>query len=88
VPIATPTIAETDVGGSPSMDRTLGLLTRFTRPINFLGLPALTLSAGFLESGLPVGMQLVGRPFAEDVILRLGHAFQTATEWHLRAPAV
>jgi aspartyl-tRNA(Asn)/glutamyl-tRNA(Gln) amidotransferase subunit A len=87
-PIATPTIAETDVGGSPNMDRTLGLLTRFTRPVNFLGLPALTLPAGFLESGLPVGMQLIGRPFAEDVILRLGHAFQKATDWHLRAPAL
>jgi aspartyl-tRNA(Asn)/glutamyl-tRNA(Gln) amidotransferase subunit A len=87
-PIATPTIAETDVGGSPNMDRTLGLLTRFTRPINFLGLPALTLPAGFLESGLPVGMQLIGRPFAEDVMLRLGHAFQQATDWHQRAPAL
>ncbi|MCX7892967.1 MAG: amidase [Burkholderiales bacterium] len=87
-PIATPTIAETDVGASAAMDRTLGLLTRFTRPINFLGLPALALPAGFTAEGLPVGMQLVGRPFSEDLLLRLGDAFQRATDWHERAPAV
>jgi aspartyl-tRNA(Asn)/glutamyl-tRNA(Gln) amidotransferase subunit A len=86
LPIATPTIAETDVGGSPTMDRTLALMTRFTRPINYLGLPALALPCGFLANGLPVGMQLVGRPFAEGTILRLGHAFQRATDWHKREP--
>ncbi len=86
LPIATPTIAETDVGGSPTMDRTLMLLTRFTRPFNYLGLPALAVPCGFLASGLPVGMQLVGRPFAEAEVLRLGHAFQRATEWHRREP--
>jgi aspartyl-tRNA(Asn)/glutamyl-tRNA(Gln) amidotransferase subunit A len=86
LPIAPPTIAETDVGGSPTMDRTLMLLTRFTRPFNYLGLPALAVPCGFLASGLPVGMQLVGRPFAEAEVLRLGHAFQRATEWHRREP--
>ncbi len=86
LPIPTPTIAETDVGGSPAMDRTLALLTKFMRPFNYLGLPSLAVPCGFLASGMPVGMQLVGRPFAEDLCLRLGHAFQRATEWHLRAP--
>ena len=86
LPIPTPTIAETDVGSSPHMDRTLALLTKFMRPFNYLGLPSLAVPCGFLASGLPVGMQLVGRPFAEDVILRLGHAFQRATDWHKRAP--
>jgi aspartyl-tRNA(Asn)/glutamyl-tRNA(Gln) amidotransferase subunit A len=88
IPIPTPTIAETDVGGSPTMDRTLALMTRFMRPFNYLGLPSLALPCGFLASGLPVGMQLVGRPFAEDTILRLGHAFQRATDWHKREPKV
>ena len=69
LPIPTPTIAETDIGGSPAMDRTLMLLTKFMRPFNYLGLPSLALPCGFLASGLPVGMQLVGRPFAEDLIL-------------------
>ncbi len=86
IPIPTPTIAETDVGGSPNMDRTLALMTKFMRPFNYLGLPSLALPCGFLASGLPVGMQLVGRPYAEDAILRLGHAFQQATDWHRREP--
>jgi aspartyl-tRNA(Asn)/glutamyl-tRNA(Gln) amidotransferase subunit A len=88
IPIPTPTIAETDVGGSPHMDRTLALMTKFMRPFNYLGLPSLALPCGFLASGLPVGMQLAGRPFAEDTILRLGHAFQQATDWHKREPRV
>lgn len=88
LPIATPTIAETDVGGSPAMDRTLALMTRYTRPINYLGLPSLALPCGVLANGLPVGMQLVGRPFAEAMLLRLGHAFQRATDWHDREPKV
>jgi len=88
LPIPTPTIAETDVGGSPTMDRTLALLTKFMRPFNYMGLPALAVPCGFLASGMPVGMQLVGRPFGEDVILRLGHAFQRTTEWHQREPRV
>jgi aspartyl-tRNA(Asn)/glutamyl-tRNA(Gln) amidotransferase subunit A len=88
LPIPTPTIAETDIGGSPAIDRTLMLLTKFMRPFNYLGLPSLALPCGFLASGLPVGMQLVGRPFAEDLILRVGHAFQRATEWHRREPAL
>jgi len=88
LPIPTPTIAETDIGGSPTMDRTLALLTKFTRPLNYLGLPALAVPCGFLASGMPVGMQLVGRPFAEDLILRVGHAFQQATEWQQREPRI
>ena len=88
LPIPTPTIAETDVGGAPTMDRTLALMTKFMRPFNYLGLPSLAVPCGFLASGLPVGMQLVGRPFAEDTILRLGHAFQRATDWHRREPTV
>jgi aspartyl-tRNA(Asn)/glutamyl-tRNA(Gln) amidotransferase subunit A len=86
LPIPTPTIAETDIGGSPAIDRTLMLLTKFMRPFNYLGLPSLAVPCGFLASGLPVGMQLVGRPFAEDLVLRVGHAFQRATEWHRREP--
>ncbi len=85
LPVATPTRAETDVGGSASMDKTLGQLTKFMRPFNYLGLPSLALPCGFARR-MPVGMQLVGRPFAEALILRLGHAFQRMTDWHAKAP--
>jgi len=64
----------------------LGRLTRYTRPFNYLGLPALTVPCGFGRDGLPVGMQLVGRPFDEATILRIGHFYQTLTDWHHRSP--
>lgn len=86
--IATPTLAETDVGGGARMDRILALLTRLQRPLNFLGLPSIALPCGETPSGMPVGMQLAGRPFAEDVILHLAHAFQQVTPWHARQPAI
>jgi aspartyl-tRNA(Asn)/glutamyl-tRNA(Gln) amidotransferase subunit A len=88
LPIPTPTIAETDVAAGGGMDRILALLTKFMRPFNYLGLPSLALPCGFHPDGLPVGMQLAGRPFAEGTILRLGHAFQQATDWHRKAPAL
>jgi aspartyl-tRNA(Asn)/glutamyl-tRNA(Gln) amidotransferase subunit A len=82
----TPTIAETDVGGGATMLRMLGNITRLTRPGNFLGLPCLSVPAGFAKGGLPTAMQLIGRPFDEATLFAAGHAYQQATEWHLQAP--
>lgn len=62
------------------------LLTRFTAPFNLTGLPALSIPCGFTESSLPIGLQLVARPWAESNLLRAGQAYQQATEWHLRRP--
>ena len=81
-----PTIAETDVGDGERMVPALGAITRLTRPFNYLGLPALSVPAGFTGNGLPVGFQLAGRPFSEGLLFRIGHAYQQATDWHLRAP--
>ncbi|HWX05386.1 MAG TPA: amidase [Bradyrhizobium sp.] len=85
-PVAAPTIAESDVGNSPDAESVIQRLTRFTRPINYLGLPALSIPAGFTSSGLPVGMQLVGRSFDESTLLRIGAAFQRSTDFHDRVP--
>jgi aspartyl-tRNA(Asn)/glutamyl-tRNA(Gln) amidotransferase subunit A len=85
-PIAAPTIAESDVGNGPDAEAVIQRLTRFTRPINYLGLPALSIPAGFTRGGLPVGMQLVGRSFDEAMLLRIGAAFQRATDFHDRVP--
>jgi len=63
-----------------------GRFSRLTRPFNGLGLPALSLPAGFSAAGLPLAFQLVGRPFDEATVLRLGHAYQRATDWHTREP--
>jgi aspartyl-tRNA(Asn)/glutamyl-tRNA(Gln) amidotransferase subunit A len=86
IPINTPEIATSDVTSGAAMDTLITQLTRFTRPFNYLGLPALALPVGCAGDGMPLSMQLVGRPFSEDLLLRLGHAFQCATDWHVRAP--
>jgi aspartyl-tRNA(Asn)/glutamyl-tRNA(Gln) amidotransferase subunit A len=57
----------------------------FTVPVNLAGLPGLALPCGF-DGGLPVGLQLVGRPFDEATLLRVGYAYQQATGWHRRRP--
>jgi aspartyl-tRNA(Asn)/glutamyl-tRNA(Gln) amidotransferase subunit A len=59
-----------------------------TLPFNYSGHPAISVPCGFSPAGLPIGMQLVGRPFLEGTILRAAHQYQQATEWHLRVPDV
>ncbi|QOZ55569.1 amidase [Bradyrhizobium sp. CCBAU 53338] len=85
-PIPAPTIEESDVGGGPNAPALLQRLTLFTRPVNFLGLPSLTVPSGFTRSGLPVGMQLIGRSFDEATLLTVGAAFQRVTDHHDRVP--
>jgi aspartyl-tRNA(Asn)/glutamyl-tRNA(Gln) amidotransferase subunit A len=84
--VAAPTLAESDVGNSPDAESVIQRLTRFTRPINYLGLPSLAIPSGFTKNGLPVGMQLIGRSFDEAMLLRIGAAFQRATDFHERVP--
>jgi len=81
-----PALADVDVSGGPAMMRILDEITRLMRPMNVLGLPALALPCGFTDNGLPCGMQLIGRPFAEPLLYRLGAAYQGATDWHSRSP--
>ena len=85
-PVAAPTIAESDVGNSPDAESVIQRLTRFTRPINYLGLPALAIPCGFTSKGLPVAMQLIGRSFDEATLLQIGAAFQRATDFHDKIP--
>jgi aspartyl-tRNA(Asn)/glutamyl-tRNA(Gln) amidotransferase subunit A len=58
----------------------------FTITANLAGTPAVSIPAGFDPAGLPIGVQLVGRHFEESTILRLAHAFQSATDFHLKRP--
>ncbi|HEY0181771.1 MAG TPA: amidase [Rhodopila sp.] len=60
----------------------------FTMPFNLTGLPALSLCTGYGVGGLPVSMQIVGKPFAEATVFRAGHAYETATAWRSRRPAM
>ena len=83
-----PKLSATEAGNPADVQRVIFGLTRLTRPINFLGLPALSVPCGFSANGMPAAFQLIGRPFAEATLLRLAHAYQQATDWHLRKPAV
>lgn len=86
LPCAVPTIEETTAGSERDIEARFGNFSFWTRGINYLGLPALALPAGFTSNGLPNGIQLVGRPFSEGALLRLGHLFQQHTGWHRRRP--
>jgi aspartyl-tRNA(Asn)/glutamyl-tRNA(Gln) amidotransferase subunit A len=59
-------------------------LLRNTRPFNVWGLPAISVPCGFTQSGLPIGLQIAGPPWREDLVLRLAHAYEQATAWHKR----
>jgi aspartyl-tRNA(Asn)/glutamyl-tRNA(Gln) amidotransferase subunit A len=87
-PMPAVTIAESDVGNSHDAEAVIQRITRFTRPINYLGLPSLSIPAGFTKSGLPVGMQIVGRSFDEAMLVRIGAAFQRATDHHQKVPKI
>jgi aspartyl-tRNA(Asn)/glutamyl-tRNA(Gln) amidotransferase subunit A len=63
-----------------------GALLRNTEPFNLTGSPALALPCGFSGEGLPVSMQLAGRPFDEITLLRVGDSYQQATDWHREHP--
>jgi aspartyl-tRNA(Asn)/glutamyl-tRNA(Gln) amidotransferase subunit A len=86
VSFQTPTIAETDISSGERVAEMLGRFVRLTRPISYLGLPVVCANAGFTKAGMPIGMQLIAPPLDEATALRVGHAFQRATDWHLRAP--
>src|SRR6266851_2831411 len=85
--VRVPTLEQTGPRGGADMPALLAELTRLTRWVNYLGVPSLVVPCGFDSRGLPIGLQLVGRPFAEATLLAAGHAFQHETDWHSRVPA-
>jgi aspartyl-tRNA(Asn)/glutamyl-tRNA(Gln) amidotransferase subunit A len=60
----------------------------FTITINLAGIPALSMPCGFSSAGLPIGLQIIGKPFAEETILRVAHAFEQQTAYHRRKPSL
>lgn len=94
--IVAPTIAATAVtAGTKSItwpdgseEPLISAYTRFAVPGNVTGLPCLSVPCGFSSEGLPIGFQAIGRPFDEATVLRLGAAYEAATDWHTRRPDI
>jgi aspartyl-tRNA(Asn)/glutamyl-tRNA(Gln) amidotransferase subunit A len=61
---------------------------RYLAPFNLTGLPALSIPCGMSSKGLPIGMQVIGKAFDETTVLRVGNAYEQATDWHTRFPEI
>ena len=87
-PIGAPRIGQesVDIDGRP--EPALALLSRLTRPFNICGVPTVSLPCGFTSEGMPIGLQMAGKPFAESTVLRVAHAYEQATDWHTRRPPI
>ena len=76
------------IQGKEQMAAGLAGRISFTGPFNLAGVPALTLPCGFSADNMPMGMQIVGRPFAEETVFKVAHAYEQNTEWHTRRPPI
>jgi aspartyl-tRNA(Asn)/glutamyl-tRNA(Gln) amidotransferase subunit A len=88
IPEPAPALEAVKAGTTEEIVRRMGRFSRLTRPWNALGLPALSVPCGFSATGLPLGLTVVGRPFDEATVLRAGHAYEQATGWWRRRPAL
>ena len=83
-----PTEAGLSKNGKEDFLSMLGGRRTYTSPFNVASVPALSINCGFTSDGLPVGLQLVGRPFDEPTLFRAAYAYEQATDWHTRRPPV
>ena len=87
-PVTAPRILASEVQAGEQKIGTTAALTQFTRPYNITGSPAISIPCGFSQAGLPIGLQLAGKPFDEITVLRAAHAYEQATDWHRRRPQI
>jgi len=87
-PIVSPRLGDdtVEIGGHAVPMRPM--LRRLTLPFNLSGLPACTIPCGISPDGLPIGLQIIGKPFDEATVLRVAHAYERVTNWHQQRPAL
>src|SRR5690606_36508546 len=88
--IAGPVTAQTafKIGEMVDDPLALYLVDLYTVIANLAGLPGISLPCGFSSAGLPIGLQLMGPPLAEETLLRAARMFENATDWHKRRPEI
>lgn len=86
--IPAPRIGQTEASFDGEIEDVRLATTRLARSANFLGLPAISVPCGFTQQGLPIGLQITGRPFEEDLILRVGAALEDASNYSGGVPAI
>jgi aspartyl-tRNA(Asn)/glutamyl-tRNA(Gln) amidotransferase subunit A len=76
------------IGACPltEVDESKTPMAAFTRAGNYMGCSGMSLPAGFADNGMPLGAQLLGKPFDDGTLVTIGMAFQAATQWHLKRP--
>ena len=87
-PVTAPKLLATQVEVGEETLGTTAALTQYTRPYNITGFPAITVPCGFSDQELPIGLQLAGRPFDDQTVLRAAHAYEQATDWRRRRPPI
>ena len=86
IPIPTARIGQLEIPVAGGLENVRLATTRNIRSLNLTGFPVLSVPCGFFGDGMPIGLQIVGPALGESSILAIGHAYQSATSWHLRAP--
>ena len=87
-PVTAPPLLQQQVLAGEQEIGTVAALTQYTRPYNITGFPAISVPCGFSTEGLPIGLQLAGRPFDEETVLRAAFAYEQSSDWHTRRPPV
>ena len=86
--IGAPRIGDSVVEVGGVSEAKLAIMPRLTRPHNICGIPTVSVPCGFTSEGLPIGMQIAARAFEDAVALQAAYAYEQATEWHTRRPAI
>lgn len=87
-PVTAPKIGQRELKVGERMSTVVAELRRMSCPFNLAGLPAISVPCGFDSSGLPIGLQIVGKPFDEETVLKVAHAYESNTDWHKKRPAI
>jgi len=86
LPITAPYIAQGSVSFGKVTEAVPSALTRYTRIYNLVGIPCLSICCGFSSSGMPIGLQIASKPFCEETVLKVAHAYEIHTSWKNERP--